>query len=456
MREMSVTRPLGIGVAPRYRVADDSSVVAMFVMYGWLADVRGGRSAEATREAAEALERLVSMGLPFERGEDGRRRFDIAETFNFVRDPARDRADGCYERFVRQARAMMLAYHPAGGSSESPPGPETLPPERFTVTLEREFALHHAKAGAPLLLRLPMPIEDATLRDLRFELTAPPGVRPEVVVAPGRLDVHMPAPDARRVVVGARWTFVSDPARAARGGERLGAGERELYTRPSEGVVKVSPRLRALAGELAGDAPDPFEIVRRYVDHFIDARTMGVVHYDELDPAAPADWPFDTGWFDCQMGAAAIVAMCRARGLPSRLVSGYQLTPAPAGHYWFEVWLEDRGWTPFDLNVCDLSARGRDAGWRDYYLGRLDYRMKTQVLPRIFNLTPSIRFPAAWHLLASLTGDGARSTTRDDATGAVVYEDRVSVQRGDDAPGAFRTNATPLLPRTVTSPGPKS
>ena len=441
---MTGPRPLGIRTAARYRIADEASIVAMLVLYGWAIETRRGRAAEAGHEAAAALERWIAMGLRFERDADGARRFDVAEVLNFVKGPAHDHGDPGYARFVRQARTMMLDFHDGRGTLDAPPAADTLPPERFTVTLEREYALGEGRPGREVRLRMPMPIEDATLSDLRYEVLAPPGTHPDVSTAPGRLDVRLAAPESRTIVVGARWSFVHSPANAGRGGERLDDDERELYTRPAEGIVKISPRIRALADELAGDERDPLEIVRRYLDHLVDTGHLGVVHYDELDPAAPTDWVLDAGWFDCQMGAGLVVAMCRARGMPARLVSGLQLSPAPSGHYWFEVWIDGRGWTPFDLNISDLSFRGRDAAWRDYYVGRVDYRMKTQVLPRVFNLTPSIRFPKAWHVLARVTEDGARTTTRDDANGAIVYDDRVSVRRGDDAPGALRVNATPL------------
>lgn len=440
---MDAPRPLGIRTEPRYRVADEASVVAMLVMYGWTIDVRQGRAAEAGREAAATLERWIAMGLAYERAPDGARRFDIAEVLNFARGPARHRGDRGYERIVRQARAFALAFHPAGASADAPPRPDTLPPRRFTVTLLREFAIPPTTPGGKLLFRLPMPIEDETLGDVLFDVIAPPGSSPDVAIAPGRLDVRLPAPDAPSLVVGARWSFTCDPSRAARGGERLDDDERDLYTRPAEGILKLTPRIAALADGIAGAEREPFAVVRRFVDHLVDRLHLGVVHYDELDPAAPTDWVLDSGWFDCQMGSALVAAMCRARGIPARLVSGLQLTAAPAGHYWLEAWIDRRGWTPFDLNVCDLSARGRDAAWRGYYAGALDYRMKTQVLPRVFNLTPSIRFPKAWHVLASLTADGTRSITRDDATGALVYDDRVSVARDDAPPGAFSVNATP-------------
>jgi len=151
------------------------------------------------------------------------------------------------------------------------------------------------------------------------------------------------------------------------------------------------------------------------------------------------DSVLESRWCDCQMASALLVALCRARDIPARLCSGYLLTPAtPSGHYWAEAWI-DGAWRPFDSAAADLAAGGRDAAWRDYYFGRVDHRMTTQVLPRVFNLAPSVRLPPLWHTLQRMDGDAVAQSTIDDATGALVFRDRIAVQRGGPS-----TNATPL------------
>jgi hypothetical protein len=65
--------------------------------------------------------------------------------------------------------------------------------------------------------------------------------------------------------------------------------------------------------------------------------------------------------------------------------------------------------------------------------------MTTQILPRVFNLAPSVRLPPLWHTLQALDGDGIAQSTFDDATGALVFRDRIAVQRGEPS-----VNATPL------------
>ena len=447
---MDAPPPLGIRTAARYRVAPEAAIVEMLVLLGWAIDAMAGRREQARREAASTLERWIAMGLAYERSPSGERRFDPAEVSNFPRRAP----DPFYaERFVPQGRAIVLAFHRRVASRDAPPPPDTLPPERFTVTHSREFALAPAARGARTLLRMPLPIEDETLTGLRHELVAPPGLDAEAVASTGRLDVRVRAPGAPTVTLSVRTTFVSDPSGRGAAHTPLSASERELYTRPVEGVVRVTPRIRALADELAAGERGGFAIASRCIDFVIERLTCGVVHYDELDPAAPTDWVLDSRWYDCHMGSALVVAMCRARGIPARLVAGNLLLPAIAsGHYWLEVWDEDHGWMPIDTNVGDLSMRGRDRAWRDYFVGRLDYRMKTQVLPRVFNLAPSVRFPHTWHLLTRIAGDGVESATFDSATGALVYRDHLVIRRGDDPPGAYLppavvpsiVNATPL------------
>ena len=447
---MTPSRPLGIRPGARYRIVDEDRIVEMLVLLGWAIDARTGRLGEARREAAATLERWIRLGLAHERSAAGQRLFDPAEVSNFFRHAP----DPFYAgRFVAQGRALVLSFHRHAVPIDAPPFPDTLPPERFTVTQTREFVLPRVAPRTRVMLRLPLPIEDAALRDLRYDLVAPPGVDAEANAAPGRLDVRVAAPDAPTVTLAVKATFVSDPAQSRAPPVPLSAAERELYTRPAEGIVKVTPRIRTLADELAADERDPFATVVRFIGFLAERLTCGVVHYDELDSASPTDWVLDSGWFDCQMGSALVVAMCRARGIPARLVAGNLIVPAAAaGHYWLEVFDDDRGWRPIDTNVADLSRRGGDRAWRDYYVGRLDYRMKTQVLPRVFNLSPSVRFPAAWHVVPRLDGDGVESTTFDNATGALVYRDRIVVRRGAAPPGAYvppagvpaSVNATPL------------
>jgi hypothetical protein len=79
----------------------------------------------------------------------------------------------------------------------------------------------------------------------------------------------------------------------------------------------------------------------------------------------------------------------------------------------------------------DLSAGGKDEGWRDYFFGQLDHRMVVQRPPRLFNGAGSVRLPSAWHLLIAVEGSGTTIAFHALDTGALVFRDHIKVERLD-------------------------
>jgi transglutaminase-like putative cysteine protease len=424
--------PIAIRADARYRLVEESRIVETLVLCGFACEAQRGESVPAAQAASAALDRWIGAGLPFARSGDGERRFDPAEVFNFMKYIAlRDGDPFWEERFIATARALTLEFHGLESATGAPRVPASLRGERFRVTLQRDFDLGTAKPHARTLLRLPLPIEDSALRDLEIRTIAPPDVDVDFAIRPGRLDARLPVAPRRAITLGIQVSFTAYPTLPGAPAAPLAAAEIDLYTRPSEGLIKVSPRIRTLAAELAGAERDPWNVVQRFWNFMLEELTIGVLHYDELDPSNPTDWVIETGWFDCQLGSALLVALCRARNIPARLVSGYLLYSAsPSQHYWSEIWSDARGWVPLDTISSDLSVRGRDASWRDYFFGCLDYRMKTQCLPRVFNQNPSMPFPPAWHMLARADGEGVEIGFYANDSGALVYRDRVKARRG--------------------------
>jgi len=91
-----------------------------------------------------------------------------------------------------------------------------------------------------------------------------------------------------------------------------------------------------------------------------------------------------------------------------------------------EVWLDGRGWIPFDFLSWDLSRGGRDADWRDHFFGRLDFRMTTECLPRQFTGAIGIPIPELWLLLRRAHAGGLE-TSMVDAGGEPIYTDTIQV-----------------------------
>jgi hypothetical protein len=419
----------------KYRTVEEARIVELLLLHGWASEIRRGGRLQAEREVRAALDQFVTLGLPFRESETGGRLFDPVEAVNFVRWAwFRHKDRTLIDRCVPTARQLVCEAHRNGDRRGLPPSPGSLGPRRYTVVIKRTFNLENRRPGERLRLRLPLPIESTALGDLETAFLPPEGLETDTVYAPARLDVLIAGRAEREVTIGVRTKFTARPFAPAHPGLMLDPAEAELYTRPSEGLIKISNRVRSLAEDLAGVGVSPCMALREFWNFIFDQLACGAVHYDQFDPAQPLDWVLEHGWYDCQLGSALFVALCRARGIPARLVSGYLLhTAAPAFHSWLEVWVEEQGWVPLDLFSWDLSFGGRDAGWRNYFFGQLDHRMIVERRPLLFNGTGTVRLPRAWHRLVAPDGPGSAVEFRALGTGALVYREYIQVQPVDDA-----------------------
>jgi Transglutaminase-like superfamily len=112
---------------------------------------------------------------------------------------------------------------------------------------------------------------------------------------------------------------------------------------------------------------------------------------------------------DCGQFASLFAALCRARGIPSRLLAGTHLTPwIDSAHVWAELWAEDIGWIPVDPSLgnafAEAKRRGMAAPEPEQAFGRLPGpRFAFSVgfdLPLGERFGPAVRPPT----LASLPG----------------------------------------------------
>lgn len=417
MRGHSERRRPWIGGEARYRTVDAARIVEHLLLGGWAFDMEPHRAAESRRQAVDGLDRLVGLGLPFG-GSPTVRTFDPVEVVNFVKWTG---LLGLDEFWLR--RDVATGRRLVGTFAAQPAALDDGKPARVSVTLRRTFNLANADPAKPLRLRLPMPIEDGQLRALSVEHMEAAGLACRI--SPDRccIEVRGPVPTATKLTVTARFCFV------AGGDAVLPDEDRSRYLRPAEGLIEVTDAVGRRADELTVGAVTDEVRVSRFWTFMLDDLICGAVHYDQVE-AAPAatDWVLATGWFDCTLGAALLVALCRSKGIPARMVSGYLLYPAaPTYHYWAEIWLEGAGWRAYDLLTWGLSAGGRDPAWRDVFAGRLDPRMKTQSLPLHFTGAPGVPFPPCRHLLMRRTAAGAETSFCEIVTGSLIYRDEVEV-----------------------------
>jgi hypothetical protein len=386
-------------------------IVALLRLCGWALEPEE----QGTRQAHAALDELIANGLPWS-GSPTDRRFDPAEVINFVK-LARDYAPALWPRYVATGRALL--GRSIGTGSATPPNLAALPPRGFEVEIRRSFDTAGIAPGTRLRLRLPLPVESPRLRLAAVQPMLPEGA--EHGMADGRLEVRMPRPDCATIDLAVRISFVSDPA--ARDETEIGASK---WLRQNGRPIPVTPQVEALAEHLAAGASDPRRIAHAIYDRLIVGFRCGVAPYDRLPPAEAGDWVVETGWYDCRLAAALFVALCRARGVPARLLGGYMLWRVPTEHFWAEAAI-DGNWLPFDFLGWDLSAGGDDPAWTKAFAGATDYRLTTQLLPDIFTGAPGIALPSAWHRLVRPTHAGAEMRLVSVADGRVALTEEVTV-----------------------------
>jgi len=398
--------PISAAGAPQRRTALRGAVEDLLLLAGCLFELRDGATASARARVAQWLDRVLGD------------RLDPDAAMNaMIADGLAGESD--FWRACCVPTGQRLVAELCGEPTARPPDFQALPARRFEVSFRRTFDLSRAPARR---LRMPAPVEDAHLTDLRVEVEEGRG---EVSVGPGRIEVKPAASERGAFVLAARYSFL------AHAGLPHGAGleDAETWLAPREGPIQVTPAVAALAERLAGRHRAAVDQVMAFRDHLIDTMACGRVALDALGDTPAPDWILANRWFDCRLGAALLAAMCRARGLPARLVGGYLLWQAPSEHYWMEAWLPGQGWTPFDLLAWDLSAGGRDAAWRGVYAGAIDYRMKTQVFPNVFTGAVGVAMDGAWHRL-SRRGDGGTETRLVSIPGGeLIYADEIRVVR---------------------------
>jgi hypothetical protein len=417
------------------RTVEEARIIEFLLLGGWVDDLRRGGRPAAVEATRAALNRWVEAGLPVAGDDSGVRHYDPVEVLNFMKWAGLHEDDPFWSaRYLTTGRGFVLRQDAGWAEAGEPGDPALLPPRQFEVSFQRTFNLASIRPGTSIRLRLPLPLEGTSLDDLRIDLDdADPSI--QFGVTPGRLEARLQAPDMPLQTLGYRASFTARPYSVGAGqAAALDAEEAELYTRPVEGFIRVTARVAALAEELAGGLAAPPDAAQAFWDYLTDRMICGAVHYHEIDAGRPMDWLLDHGWYDCEIGAALLVSLCRARGIPARIVSGYMLyKPAPTYHFWAEIWLGR--WVPFDLLSWDLSSGGRDGAWRGIFAGKLDYRMTVQRLPRYFVGPMSVRLPRRWHVLTQALKDGIRMGIHDIDSGALAFSDDISVDDGDQAPG---------------------
>ena len=105
----------------------------------------------------------------------------------------------------------------------------------------------------------------------------------EVSFDEAQLDVRLVVPECKRAEIGVLISL-DIKHELEKSTARIDPTEIKLYTRESEGFIKINERIKELAKQIAGLRSDRQEIVSAIWDFMFDDLILGVIHYDKIDP----------------------------------------------------------------------------------------------------------------------------------------------------------------------------
>ncbi len=163
--------------------------------------------------------------------------------------------------------------------------------------------------------------------------------------------------------------------------------------RLDEKHMEVTPEIRQVANDLVGRETNPVLQAREFFQYVIDKSD----HYSKYGSmpkgqclGSAKECMLGTG--DCCTDQHALfIALCRARGIPCRLLYGSRLKPEnegkdhdPGYRCWPNFFAPGLGWVPLDISSADTAPAERAGEW----FGGLDENRMEWAEGRDFDLEP--------------------------------------------------------------------
>jgi hypothetical protein len=380
----------------RYVVGPDE-IIEQLIIQCWLFQSRAGDRAGARRQAERALERLLARGLPHESGPQGLR-LDPYAAANMIKTRAGSLDDDSWAAWQDTTRRNAVSLPSA--------------PQLYEFSMRREWHSYSRTPGRPVVLRAPLPSRGAQRGPAAVHMVETGGREAEIREAPGRVEIRLdPAGLDGPIVAEIRVRFVSgETGDVLTGAAALGSetdAEDQVWLRDREGLIVTSTAVAELSAALASGSSNAREYVHSVWRWLMSELTFGDWHRGDLDASDPLGWLLGTRRADCYLGSSLLIALCRARGIPARLVAGFLLHPANIGpHSWAEVRLAPGNWVPFDFGSwCFSAGNPDDPQWGNFYRGRVDARLLAETAPREFTGWGSAAPPERWYRLEQLDGE---------------------------------------------------
>lgn len=404
---------------PIFAVSADD-VIEQIIIQCWMFQARAGEYSKARALAERTLERLLSKGLPYQKGPHGLL-LDPYAANNAIKSRVGDPADEAWADWQQTTRRNALSLPAA--------------PQLYRLSMRREWHSYTVTPGRPVVLRLPLPLRQAQRGPAQVRLVEPVGAPVDIREMPGRVELRLDSALARGpIVVELDVEFVSGETHDAMApAAALGASvdsRDEVWIREREGLIAPSAGVAALAADLAKTSSNAREFAYAAWDWLMTNLRFGDVHRTDLDLNDPLGGLLHSRVADCMLGSSLLIGLCRARGIPARLVTGYLLHPANIGpHSWAEVRLAPDHWAPFDYGSwCYCAGDVSDPAWGNFFRGRIDARFLAEVAPRDFTGWGSAPPPERWFRLERLRDNRIEHTLHTLPDGALFRRDSLDLQ----------------------------
>ncbi|MCC6444693.1 MAG: DUF3108 domain-containing protein [Armatimonadetes bacterium] len=147
------------------------------------------------------------------------------------------------------------------------------------------------------------------------------------------------------------------------------------YLKPEARIESDDPEIKTLARQLAKETDDAWQAASKLADW-----VFRNVRYKITGASARQALRSREG--DCGPHTFLTIALCRAAGIPARMVGGAMYSPTILGgsfgqHYWVEVWIGRDGWVPLDPTTGEIGtlSPAHLTFWRQGSIGSLSIRV---------------------------------------------------------------------------------
>lgn len=143
------------------------------------------------------------------------------------------------------------------------------------------------------------------------------------------------------------------------------------YTMPEKYIESNDKQIINKSKEITSNETNPYKKAK-----LIYNWTIEHIDYDlnnTINEYKGAKFAFDNKIGLCTEYSCLFVALCRASGIPSRVIAGwcYPIREKKwIGHAWAEVYIENYGWIPVDPTFGDDDFENRE-----YYFGKTEHRI---------------------------------------------------------------------------------